>query len=144
MVFFDRITSYNVCYTKLLRIGLFYPRVLGMGYNVIMDALNNEFTFQLLLILLFLKILAFSLSLGSGGSGGTIVPSLFAGAMLGGAFGTAANVLFPGTIAESGAYAMVGMGAVFAGTARAPLTVITSYSIHYTKLYDAKCGTKRF
>jgi len=105
-------------------IGLFYPRVLGMGYNVIMDALNNEFTFQLLLILLFLKILAFSLSLGSGGSGGTIVPSLFAGAMLGGAFGTAANVLFPGTIAESGAYAMVGMGAVFAGTARAPLTAI--------------------
>ncbi|AKB27791.1 Inosine-5'-monophosphate dehydrogenase [Methanosarcina siciliae T4/M] len=105
-------------------IGLFYPRVLGMGYNVIMDALNNEFTFQLLLILLFLKIIAFSLSLGSGGSGGTIVPSLFAGAMLGGAFGTAANVLFPGTIAESGAYAMVGMGAVFAGTARAPLTAI--------------------
>ncbi|AKB77424.1 Inosine-5'-monophosphate dehydrogenase [Methanosarcina horonobensis HB-1 = JCM 15518] len=105
-------------------IGLFYPRVLGMGYDVIMDALNNQFTFKLLLILLFLKILAFSLTLASGGSGGTIVPSLFAGAMLGGAFGTAANILFPGTIAESGAYAMVGMGAVFAGTARAPLTAI--------------------
>lgn len=48
-------------------IGLFYPRVLGMGYDVIMDALNNQFTFKLLLILLFLKILAFSLTLASGG-----------------------------------------------------------------------------
>ncbi|NLO30640.1 MAG: CBS domain-containing protein [Methanosarcina mazei] len=105
-------------------LGLFYPRVLGMGYNVIMDALNNQLAFNLLLILLFLKILAFSLSLGSGGAGGTIVPSLFTGAMLGGAFGTAANLLFPGTIAEPGAYAMIGMGAVFAGTARAPLTAI--------------------
>ena len=105
-------------------IGLFYPRVLGMGYDVIMDALNNQFTFKILLILLFLKILAFSLSLGSGGSGGTIVPSLFTGAMLGGAFGTAANMFFPGMTAEPGAYVMVGMGAVFAGTARAPLTAI--------------------
>jgi CIC family chloride channel protein len=105
-------------------IGLFYPRVLGMGYNVIMDALNSQFTFKLLLILLFLKILAFSLSLGSGGSGGTIVPSLFTGAMLGGAFWAAPNLLFPGMIAERGAYAMIGMGAVFAGTIRAPLTAI--------------------
>jgi len=105
-------------------IGLFYPRVLGMGYNVIMDALNSNLAFNLLLILLLLKVLAFSLTLGSGGSGGVIAPSLFTGAMLGGAFGTAANLLFPGTIAESGAYAMIGMGAVFAGTARAPLTAI--------------------
>ena len=105
-------------------IGLFYPRVLGLGYGVITDAISNQFTFKLMIILLFLKILAFSLSLGSGGSGGSIVPSLFVGAMLGGAFGTAANVFFPGMIAESGAYALVGMGAVFAGTARAPLTAI--------------------
>ncbi|MGV8078314.1 MAG: chloride channel protein [Methanosarcina sp.] len=105
-------------------IGLFYPRVLGLGYDVITDAISNQFTFKLMIILLFLKILAFSLSLGSGGSGGSIVPSLFMGAMLGGAFGTAANVFFPGMIAESGAYALVGMGAVFAGTARAPLTAI--------------------
>lgn len=105
-------------------IGLYYPRVLGMGYGVITDAISNQFTFKLLLILLFLKILAFSLSLGSGGSGGSIVPSLFVGAMLGGAFGTIANFFFPEFVAESGAYALVGMGAVFAGTARAPLTAI--------------------
>jgi CIC family chloride channel protein len=105
-------------------IGLFYPRILGLGYGVIADAISNQFTFKLMVILLFLKILAFSLSLGSGGSGGSIVPSLFVGAMLGGAFGTAANVFFPGVTAEAGAYAVVGMGAVFAGTARAPLTAI--------------------
>lgn len=104
--------------------GLYYPQVLGMGYEVITDALNGSLAFNLLLILFFLKILAFSFTLGSGGSGGVIAPSLFTGAMLGGAFGTAANLFFPGTIAESGAYAMVGMGAVFAGTARAPLTAI--------------------
>ena len=95
-----------------------------MGYGVITDAINNQFTFKLMIILLLLKILAFSLSLGSGGSGGSIVPSLFAGAMLGGALGTAANAFFPGITAEAGAYALVGMGAVFAGTARAPLTAI--------------------
>lgn len=105
-------------------IGFFYPRVLGLGYGAITDAISNQFTFKLMIILLFLKILAFSLSLGSGGSGGSIVPSLFVGAMLGGAFGTIANYFSPGTIAESGAYALVGMGAVFAGTARAPLTAI--------------------
>jgi len=104
--------------------GLYYPQVLGMGYEVITDALNGSLAFNLLLILFFLKILAFSFILGSGGSGGVIAPSLFTGAMLGGAFGTVANLFFPGTIAESGAYAMVGMGAVFAGTARAPLTAI--------------------
>jgi len=105
-------------------IGIFYPRVLGMGYGVITDALNNQFTFKLLLILLFLKILAFSLSLGSGGFGGTIIPSLFVGTMLGGAFGTIVDTLYPGMTAGPGAYALVGMGAVFAGTTRAPLTAI--------------------
>ena len=105
-------------------IGLFYPRVLGMGYGVITDALNNQFTLKLLLILLILKIIAFSLSLGSGGFGGTIIPSIFAGTMLGGAFGTIVNMVYPGMTASPGAYALVGMGAVFAGTARAPLTAI--------------------
>jgi CIC family chloride channel protein len=105
-------------------IGLFYPRVLGMGYNTITDALNNQFTFNLLIILLLLKILAFSLSLGSGGFGGAIIPSLFVGTMFGGAFGTIANTLYPEITADPGAYALVGMGAVFAGTSRAPLTAI--------------------
>ncbi|MDD3042776.1 MAG: chloride channel protein [Methanosarcinaceae archaeon] len=105
-------------------IGFFYPEIFGLGYPVITAVLEAQFAFKFLLILLVLKILAFSLSLGSGGSGGTIVPSLFIGAMFGGAFGTVVNLLFPGILAGSGAYALVGMGAVFAGTARAPLTAI--------------------
>jgi chloride channel protein, CIC family len=95
-----------------------------MGYSVIIDALNNQFTIQLLIILLFLKIIAFSLSLGSGGFGGTIIPSIFAGTMLGGVFGTVVNIVYPGMTASPGAYALVGMGAVFAGTTRAPLIAI--------------------
>lgn len=79
---------------------------------------------KLLIILLFLKIITFSLSLGSGGFGGTIIPSLFMGTMLGEAFGTVVNVLYPEMTAGPGAYALVGMGAVFAGTTRAPLTAI--------------------
>jgi len=79
---------------------------------------------KLLIILLFLKIITFSLSLGSGGFGGTIIPSFFTGTMLGEAFGTVVNALYPGMMAGPGAYARVGMGAVFAGTTRAPLTAI--------------------
>ncbi|MDD2439063.1 MAG: chloride channel protein [Methanosarcinaceae archaeon] len=105
-------------------IGFFCPEIFGLGYPVITAALQAQFALKFLLLLLLLKILAFSLSLASGGSGGTIVPSLFIGAMFGGAFGTVANLLFPETLAGSGAYALVGMGAVFAGTARAPLTAI--------------------
>ncbi|ADI74754.1 Cl- channel voltage-gated family protein [Methanohalobium evestigatum Z-7303] len=103
-------------------IGLFYPQIFGVGYNVIMNVLANEFTMQLMLILLFLKIFAFSLTLGSGGSGGSIVPALFVGAMLGGVYGNIVNGIFPDMTAEAGAYAMVGMGSVFAGTLHAPLT----------------------
>ncbi|HJH31603.1 MAG TPA: CBS domain-containing protein [Methanosarcinaceae archaeon] len=105
-------------------IGFFYPQVFGVGYGVITDVLANKFTLDILVILLFLKIITFSLTLGSGGSGGSIVPALFSGAMLGGAFGTVVHAAFPAITAEPGAYALVGMGAVLAGTARAPLTAM--------------------
>ncbi|SES64523.1 chloride channel protein, CIC family [Methanococcoides vulcani] len=103
-------------------IGYFYPQVRGIGYDVITEVLANNFTLQLLLILLVLKILAFSFTIGSGNAGGSIVPSMFVGAMLGGAYGTIVHQLFPATTAVSGAYALVGMAATLAGTARAPLT----------------------
>jgi len=77
-----------------------------------------------LLIMCVLKIIATSITIGSGGSGGVFAPSLFMGAMLGGAFGEVANRLFPTIAAPSGAYAVVGMAAVFAGAARAPITAI--------------------
>lgn len=105
-------------------IGYFYPQIFGVGYDTISQVLENDITFNLLLVLLVLKIIAFSLSLGSGGSGGSFVPALFIGSMLGGAYGFIVNGLFPGVTSEPGAYALAGMGAVFTGISRAPLTAI--------------------
>ncbi|MEJ2186474.1 MAG: chloride channel protein [Gemmatimonadota bacterium] len=78
----------------------------------------------MLLLLIPIKLLATSLTLGSGGSGGVFVPSLYLGAMTGGAVGTLAHLWFPGLIGTPGAYALVGMGAVVAGATHAPLTAI--------------------
>ena len=96
----------------------------GVGYDAMEWALLGKGTVLLLLGLLVVKILATSLTIGSGGSGGVFAPSLFIGAMMGGAFGYAANALFPNVTAAPGAYALVGMAAVFAGAARAPITSI--------------------
>jgi chloride channel protein, CIC family len=96
----------------------------GVGYEAMEWALLGKGTVLLLLGLLAVKILATSLTIGSGGSGGVFAPSLFIGAMMGGAFGQIANVLLPGITAAPGAYALVGMAAVFAGAARAPITSI--------------------
>lgn len=105
-------------------LGYFYPQVFGIGYVTITAALNNGMVLKLLIVLLVIKIIAFSLTVGSGGSGGSIVPSLFVGSMMGGAYGNLINILFPASTAPPGAYALVGMGAVFAGTAHAPLTAM--------------------
>jgi CIC family chloride channel protein len=105
-------------------IGYFYPQIFGAGYETISQVLANEMAFKILLILLLLKIVAFSLSLGSGGSGGSFVPALFIGSMLGGAYGTIVNDIFPTFTSQPGAYALAGMGAVFTGISRAPLTAI--------------------
>ena len=105
-------------------LGFFVPQVFGTGFNAISDSLAGKLGLGLLLLLIFGKIVATSLTLGAGASGGVFAPALFTGAMLGGAFGTVANMLFPGIVASSGAYAMVGMAAVFAGAARAPVTAI--------------------
>jgi len=77
-----------------------------------------------MLLLVVLKILATAVTIGSGGSGGVFAPSLFIGAMLGGAFGTIANQLFPGITASTGAYALVGMAAVNGACTLAPLSAI--------------------
>ena len=101
-----------------------YPRVFGVGYETISEALSGSLTIQLTIALLILKILATIMTLGSGGSGGVFAPSLFMGAMLGGAFGHIANMLFPEITAPAGAYALVGMAAFFSGAAHAPVTAI--------------------
>jgi len=106
--------------------------IFGTGYGEIMPVLTSSsdmlFTgvhlASFFLLLMFMKMLATSLTLGSGASGGVFAPSLWMGAMLGGAFGVVANVLFPGIAASYGAYALVGMAAFFSGTSRATLTAI--------------------
>lgn len=100
------------------------PHVFSSGFGVIEDALLGRAPFLLLLVLIFLKPLATSFTLGSGNSGGVFAPSLFAGAALGGAFGLLVDRIFPGATAGAGAFATVGMAAVFAGAARAPFTAI--------------------
>jgi chloride channel protein, CIC family len=101
-----------------------FPRVFGVGYDTITDVLFGKIALHFLLLLFVLKLLATVLTLGSGNSGGVFAPSLFMGAMLGGAFGIVANHFFPNITAPSGAYALVGMAAFFGGSARAPMTAI--------------------
>ncbi len=101
-----------------------YPQVFGVGYGAINEALFNQLSGVFLISLAFLKIAATSITLGSGGSGGIFAPSLFIGAMAGGFFGWIANILFPSLTASPAAYALVGMGAIVAGTTHAPITAI--------------------
>jgi CIC family chloride channel protein len=101
-----------------------WPYVFGVGYGSINLSLKNQLPALLLLTLVFIKILATSVTIGSGGSGGIFAPSLFIGAMTGGFFGYWVHELFPLLTANSGAYALVAMGAVVAGTTHAPITAI--------------------
>ena len=102
--------------------GWFVPQVLGVGYVYVGSALNGNMALKLMLLLVALKLLGVTLSYASGNAGGIFGPSLFLGAMLGGAIGTVAHNLLPGYTAAPGAYALVGMGALFAGIVRAPMT----------------------
>ncbi|MGD8370352.1 MAG: chloride channel protein [Syntrophobacterales bacterium] len=101
-----------------------WPHVFGVGYGSINLSLENQLPLLLLFTLIFVKIVATSITLGSGESGGIFAPSLFIGAMTGGSFGYIVHRLFPLITASSGAYALVGMGALVAGTTHAPITAI--------------------
>ncbi|MCM2578436.1 chloride channel protein [Streptomyces meridianus] len=103
---------------------LVLPEMYGVGYPVLEKATRGDYVAVFLLLLLAGKILATALTIGIGGSGGVFAPSLFIGAMLGAAFGSTVHGLLPGTAGAVGAYALVGMGAVFAGSSRAPITAV--------------------
>ncbi|MDD4050569.1 MAG: chloride channel protein [candidate division Zixibacteria bacterium] len=105
-------------------VAIFFPQILADGYDTIRLSLNGQIVVWLLVVLIFLKILATSLTLGSGNSGGIFAPSLFMGAMTGGAFGVGVDYLFPSMTAGSGAYALVGMAGLVAGTTHAPMTAL--------------------
>ncbi len=104
--------------------GWFVPQVLGVGYGYVGEALNGTMAFQLMALLVVLKLVAVTTSYGSGNAGGIFGPSLFIGAMLGGTLGSVAHHLMPGYTATPGAYALVGMGTLFAGIVRAPMTSV--------------------
>ena len=105
-------------------IGWFVPQVLGVGYGYVGDALNGNMAFKMMLLLVVLKLITVTTSYASGNAGGIFGPALFIGAMLGGTVGTLAHHLFPAYTATPGAYALVGMGAAFAGIVRAPMTSV--------------------
>ena len=100
------------------------PQMYGVGYPVLEHAVAGHYVILVLLALLVAKLLATSLTLSIGGSGGVFAPSLFMGAMVGSAYGAAVHGLVPHLAPAAGAYGLVGMGAVFAATTRTPITAV--------------------
>jgi CIC family chloride channel protein len=105
-------------------IGRHFPQVMGAGYEYMDQAMHDQYTWEVLGILAGLKILATVLSFSSSTPGGLFAPTLFIGAMVGGAVGGVERLLFPHFTGPLGAYALVGMGALFAGILRAPMTSV--------------------
>ncbi len=105
-------------------IGIYFPQVMGDGYKVIEDTLAGHGLVSVLIALVFLKSIATAITLGSGGAGGVFAPSLFIGAVAGGAFGGVVHTLLPQHTASPGAYATVGIGAFLAASTHAPMTAI--------------------
>lgn len=100
------------------------PEVKGVGYEYVDLALNGGLVLKTLLLLFTVKLVATVVSYASGNAGGIFAPSLFIGAMVGGALGTAVHAIAPFPTGDPGAYALVGMGALFAGIIRAPMTSV--------------------
>jgi chloride channel protein, CIC family len=100
------------------------PQMYGVGYPVLEAAIRGEYVFVFLLLLFAAKIVATSLTIAVGGSGGVFAPSLFMGAMLGTAYGGVVNAVAPTIAGPAGAYGLVGMGAVFASASRAPISAV--------------------
>lgn len=109
-------------------LALFLPQVMAGGYGWIQQALDGQLTLELMAMLVLAKIVATSLTISSGGSGGVFAPSLFIGAMLGGAFGLLCHNLFPDLAPQPEAFVLVGMGGFFAGVAKVPLTALIMVS----------------
>lgn len=100
------------------------PAVMGVGYEYVDQALNGGLVFKTLLLLCFLKLAATVISYSSGNAGGIFAPSLYIGAMAGGAVGMIVHRFAPFPTGDPGAYALVGMGTLFAGIIRAPMTSV--------------------
>lgn len=101
---------------------VFFPHVYGTGTEAVEHTLNEDFPWHMLLALVFVKAFVTAVTLGSRGFGGLFGPALYMGAVTGGAYGALVHSLFPGMTGSSGAYAVVGMGAVLGTIANAPIT----------------------
>jgi chloride channel protein, CIC family len=114
-------------------LALALPQVLGSGYGWVQEAIDGQLTIALLGALLFAKMIAFALTISSGGSGGVFAPSLYVGAMLGGLLAALSNHM-------PAPFVIVGMAAVFAGAARVPiatLLMVTEMTYGYQLLVPA-------
>ncbi|MGA8764989.1 MAG: chloride channel protein [Candidatus Sulfotelmatobacter sp.] len=100
------------------------PQVLGAGYDSMDQAMHSQYGWKLLAILAILKIVATTVSFVSGTPGGMFAPTLFIGAMLGGAVGDIERIFFPHLTGSTGTYVLVGMGVLFAGFLRVPMTSV--------------------
>ncbi len=103
---------------------VFFPQVYGVGYDSMVAALDGRMVWQLMALLVVVKLLAVNLTLGSGFSGGIFAPALFLGGMLGGAFGSLLQKVYPTSVEAVGAFAMVGMAAMVGAVTGGPLTAI--------------------
>ena len=105
-------------------IGIAFPQVFGNGYDVIQGVLTGNLVWSLMLALVFLKMIATSITLGSGGAGGIFAPALYIGSVIGGGFGALVHRIFPQLVSNPNIYAIVGMGAFLAATTHAAITSI--------------------
>ena len=100
------------------------PQIMGAGYDSMDQAMHGQYAWKILAILAVLKILATTFSFVSGSPGGMFAPTLFIGAMLGGAVGDIERIFFPHLTGSTGTYVLVGMGVLFAGFLRVPMTSV--------------------
>lgn len=105
-------------------IGMIFPQVFGNGYDFMSSVLAGHYAWYLLVVLILVKMVATSITLGSGMPGGLFAPCLFLGAVAGGAFGKIVAIALPSAGLSAGAYALVGMGAFLAAATHAPMTAI--------------------
>ena len=100
----------------------FMPEVLGMGYGWVQEAIYGHLAIGFMLLMIFMRIVATSLTISSGGSGGVFVASVVIGGMLGGTFGQIFHQMFPGVVIDPASFVIVGMAGFFAGVAHVPIS----------------------
>ncbi len=125
-------------------IGIRFPQVMGAGYAIVGQAMHGQFVWQLLLLLAALKLLVTGFSFLSGTPGGLFAPTIFIGAMLGGAVGSIEHHFFPSLTATIGTFALVGIGTLFAGFLRTPITsvfMVIELSGNYTAILPVIIST---